>query len=60
MRKKYLNMAVIGVVFCLMACVNLLLDINGILALVQIVFGIPFVVTGLIRISVRADRQELR
>ena len=47
MNKKYLSMAVIGVVLCLMACVNLLLKMNIVLAVIQIVFGIPFVVIGL-------------
>lgn len=51
MNKKYLNMTVIGVVLCFMACVNLLLNINNILAFVQIVFGILFVVIGLKKIK---------
>lgn len=40
-------MTIIGVVLCVLACVNLLLNMNNVLTFIQIVFGIPFVVIGL-------------
>lgn len=46
MNKKYLGMTIIGVVLCMMALVNLFLNTNSLLPLVQIIFGVPFVVTG--------------
>ncbi len=51
MNKKYLSMAIIGVTLCIMACVNLLLNTNSLLAFIQIVFGIPFVVIGFRKIK---------
>lgn len=51
MNKKYLSMAIIGVTLCIMACVNLLLNTNSLLAFIQIVFGIPFIVIGFRKIK---------
>ncbi len=47
MNKKYLNMLIIGMVLCMLACVNLLLKNYHIITFIQIVFGIPFVVIGI-------------
>jgi hypothetical protein len=45
--KKYLSMLIIGMVLCILACVNLLLKNNYIITFIQIVFGIPFVAIGI-------------
>ena len=47
MRKKYMSMLSIGIILCMMACVNLLLKNSHIVTLIQIVFGIPYVIIGI-------------
>lgn len=47
MRKKYLGMLAIGITLCALACVNLLLKNFDIVTLVQILFGVPFVIVGI-------------
>lgn len=56
MREKYLSMLIIGISLCMMACVNLLLKYFHIVTLIQIVFGIPFVIIGIKNIKGKTNR----
>lgn len=47
MEKKYLSKLIMGILLCMLACGNLLLEKYNILTFIQIVFGIPFVVIGI-------------
>lgn len=49
----------IGIILCMMACVNLLLKNFHIVTLIQIVFGIPYVIIGIRNIKGKKNLQIL-
>lgn len=55
MRKKYLSILIIGISLCMMASVNLALKNFHIVTLIQIVFGIPFVIIGIKNIKSKTN-----